>query len=402
MLRIVRDIIFTMIIASVGVGTGTDSYRAGVDACMEAISGLQLHKPQVLFVFASVSFDQDKLIEGVAKTSPGTLIVGCSSAGEISSEGFSLEKSVVIMAIASDKIKFWGAVGNHIIWNSKQAGTELANTLEYDSHGYMTSALLFLDIIIGNGEHTLSGVIERLGESFPVYGGSAADDMLFFQTYQYLGDKVYNGSVVGVGISGDYHAIGVARHGFLPIGIARTVTRSEGTTLHELDGKPAISIYQDYLGDEHLSELREGLLPSLAASYPLGVFFPESNNAILRTPIFVDQKGAMTFTSTIPVGSEVRLMISDTERGIEVAEATAREAVAKLEGRKPKAAIIINSVARRKMFGLKADEEIQVIQQIIGRDVPIVGYYSYAQIGDRLMGHVPLHNGSLLIWLLAE
>ena len=47
-------------------------------------------------------------------------------------------------------------------------------------------------------------------------------------------------------------------------------------------------------------------------------------------------------------------------------------------------------------------EEIQVIQQVIGRDVPIAGYYSYAQIGDRLGGQVPFHNGSLLIWLLAE
>ncbi len=391
-----------MIAASVGVGTGSDAYRAGVDACAEAISGLSHLKPEVLFVFASISFDQDKLIEGVSKTSPGTLIVGCSSAGEISGDGLSLEKSVVIMAIASDKIKFWGAVGNHIIWNSKQAGQELANTLEYNSHGYMTSVLLFLDIIAGNGELALSGMLERLGQNFPVYGGSAADDLLFFQTYQYLGEKVYNGSVVGVGISGEYHAIGVARHGFLPIGIARKVTHSEGTTLLELDGKPAISIYEDYFGEEHLSTLHEGLLPALAVSYPLGVFLPESNHVILRNPVFVDQKGAMTFTSAIPVGSDVRLMISDTERGLEVAVETAKEAVAKLEGRKPKAAIIINSVARKKMLGAKADEEIQVIQQVIGRDVPIVGYYSYAQIGDKLGGHVPFHNGSLLIWLLAE
>jgi hypothetical protein len=391
-----------MIAASVGVGLGTDAYRAGVDACAEALSGLSLHKPEVLFVFASVALDQDKLIEGISKSSPGTLIVGCSTAGEISSDGFSLEKSVVVMAIASDKIKFWGAVGNHIIWNSKQAGQELANTLEYDSHGYMTSALLFLDIISGNGEMALNGMLERLGQNFPVYGGSAADDMLFFQTYQYLGDKVYNGSAVGVGISGEYHAAGVARHGFLPIGISRRVTRSEGTTLLELDGKPAVTIYEDYFGEEHLNELHEGLLPALAVSYPLGVFLPESNHVILRNPVFVDQKGGMTFTSTIPEGSEVRLMISDIERGLEVAVETAKEAVAKLEGRKPKAAIIINSVARKKMFGGMADEEIQVIQQVIGRDVPIAGYYSYAQIGDKLGGQVPFHNGSLLIWLLAE
>lgn len=391
-----------MIAASVGVGSGTDSYRAGVDACTEALAGLLHQKPEVLFVFASIIFDQDKLIEGISKCSPGTLLVGCSSAGEISGDGLSLEKSVVVMAIASDKVKFWGAIGNHIIWNAKQAGQELANTLEYDSHGYMTSALLFLDIISGNGELALSGMLERLGQNFPINGGSAADDMLFFQTYQYLGDKVYNGSAVGVGLSGEYHAVGVARHGFLPIGIARKVTRSEGTTLLELDGKPAISIYEDYFGEEHLSALHEGLLPALAVSYPLGVFMTETNHIILRTPIFVDQKGAMTFTSAIPEGAEVRLMISDIEQGLEIAKQTAMEAVAKLEGRKPKAAIIINSVARKKMLGGKADEEIQVIQQIVGRDVPIVGYYSYAQIGDRLGGQVPFHNGSLLVWLLAE
>jgi hypothetical protein len=391
-----------MIAASVGVGSGSDPYRAGVDATTEAISGLPLKKPEVLFVFASVALDQDRLIEGIAKTSPGTLIVGCSTAGEISGDGLSLEKSVVVMAIASDTIKFWGAVGNHIIWNAKQAGAELANTLEYDSHGYMKSALVFLDIISGNGEGVLSGMLERLGQGFPVYGGSAADDLLFFQTYQYLGDKAYNGSAVGVGISGEYHAVGVARHGFLPIGIARKVTRSEGTTLHEIDGKPAISIYEEYFGEEHLSELHEGLLPALAVSYPLGVFVAESNEVLLRTPIFVDQKGAMTFTTPIPEGAEVRLMISDIEQGLEVSRQTAQEAIAKLEGRRPKAAIVINSVARKKMFGVKADEEIEVIQQVLGRDVPIAGFYSYAQIGDRIGGNVPFHNGSLLIWLLAE
>ncbi len=391
-----------MITASVGVGTGPDAYKAGAEACIGALSGLPDKKANILFVFGSVAFDQDKLIEGICETSPESLLVGCSTSGEISSEGFSTEGSVVVLGIASDQIKFWGGVGNHILWNAKQAGEECANVLEYDSHGYITSALLFLDIISGNGDLTLSGALDRLGHDFPVFGGAAGDDLLFFQTFQYLQNKVYSGSVVGVGISGEYKAAGVAMHGFLPIGIARTVTKAEGTTLFELDGKPASSIYEEYFGEEHLSELHEGLLPTLAVSYPLGVFLPESTEVVLRNPVFVDQRGAMTFTAAIPMGAEIRLMISDVERGLEVAAIAARQILEKLEGRKLKAVIIVNSVARKKMLGLHVDEEIQVIQRILGRDVPIAGFYSYAQIGGKLGDQIPFHNGSLLIWGLAE
>jgi hypothetical protein len=392
-----------MISASVGVGTDKDSYKAGSEACAQAISGIPPPaRAHALIVFGSTTFDQDRLLAGVAETAPDALIIGCSTAGEISSEGRSTEHSVVVMAITSDQMRFWGGVGNHILWNPHQAGEECANALQYDSHGYITSALVFLDVLSGSGDATLGGVFERLGSEFPVHGGAAGDEMIFFETYQYLQGKAHRGSLVGMGMSGDYHAVGVAMHGFLPIGIARKVTRSEGTTLFELDGKPAASIYEEYFGEEHLKELHDGLLPALAVSYPLGVFAEESNEVVLRNPVFVDQKGAMTFTSSIPVGADIRLMISDIERGLDTARLAAEEVLRKLNGRKPKAVIIINSVSRKKMLGLHADEEIEIIQRVFGRDVPMVGLYTYAQIASQLGGVTPFHNGSLLIWALAE
>jgi hypothetical protein len=391
-----------MITASVGIGTDLDARKAGAEACMQALEGLSRHQANVLFVFGSISFDQDKLMEGVAETAGGCLVIGCSTAGEISSEGYSAEKSVVVMAISSDQVKFWGGAGHHILWNPKQAGEECANALEYSSHGYITSALFFLDILSGNGDLTLAGAFGLLGKNFPLFGCAAADDLFFYETYQYLDGKAYSGSVVGVGLSGEYKIAGVVKHGFLPIGIARKVTKSEGTTLFELDGKPAVSIYEDYFGEEHLKELHKGLLPSHTISYPLGIFLPESNNVMLRNPVFVDQRGAMTFTAAIPEGAEIRLMISDLERGLETAELAAKEVLLKLEGRKPKAVIVMSSVARKIMLGVHADEEIQIIQNIIGRDVPMVGLYSYAQVGGQQGDEIPFQNGSLLIWALAE
>ena len=129
----------------------------------------------------------------------------------------------------------------------------------------------------------------------------------FPQTYQYYKDKAYRGSIVGLGISGEFKVAATIKHGFLPIGVSRMVTKSKDLTLQELDGKPASSIYQDYFGEEHLHELHEGLLPSLAVSYPLGVFLPESNNVILRNPVSVDKNGTMRFTSAIPASCRIWL-----------------------------------------------------------------------------------------------
>lgn len=392
-----------MIVANVGVGTGPDPEKAGREACLQALSLLPEKRADLVFVFSSVTHDQDKLLSSVASTTGNALVTGCSTAGEISSEGLASEKSVVVLALASDTVRFFGASGHHLIWNAMQAGQDCANKLQYDSRGYVTSALLFLDVMSGKTDQAIAGFLERIGKGFPVYGAAAADDLLFFETYQYLGDKVYSGSIVGVGLAGEYVCASVAAHGFLPVGIARRVTRAEGTTLIELDGKPAASIYEEYFGEEHLPELHEGLLPTMAVSYPLGVFLPNRNDAILRNPVFVDKNGAMTFTAAIPEGAEVRLMISDIEEGLRTAEAAASELLLRLGGRRPRAALVINSVARKKMLGLRADEEIQLIQSILGRDVPIAGFYSYGQIlSQEAEIGAPFHNGSILIWAIAE
>lgn len=390
-----------MIVASVGVGNDGNPEKAGKEACLQALSGLPNNHADLLIVFASVSYDQDRIIAAIAATSPDTLLVGCSTSGEISSEAFSSEGSVVVMGIASDQMRFWGSASEHMISEPEHAGEEFANTLDYDSHGYASSCLLFLDIISGHGEQALRGVLRRAGPKYSVYGGGAADDQLFFETYQYFRNKSYSGAIAGVGFSGDFRVVGVSKHGFLPIGISRKVTRAEGNTLYELDGKPASSVYEEYFGEEHLHELHEGLLPALAVSYPLGIFVPDSNDVVLRNPVFVDQKGAMTFSAEIPENTEVRLMISDIERAFETAEEAAKDVIKQLGGTRPKAVVVVSSVARKKMLGPRADEEIEIIQRVFGRDVPIAGYYSYAQVGG-FGKEMPLHNGSILIWALAE
>jgi len=392
-----------MLFISVGVGTGDDAYKAGLEACDEAIATLNGHQPKLCFVFASVAFDQEKLLEAIVKNVQGAIVIGCSSAGEISSEGLAMDRSVVLMAIATDSIEFFAASGDHTLIDPKSAGIQIAEKIQYDSRGYVSAGLLFLDVIAGHGEDVFRGATTHFGTDFPLFGGSAGDDLLFFQTYQYLNNKAFTSSAVGLGMAGKFTiGYGVA-HGFLPVGISRKVTRAEGANLYELDGKPAISIYSDYFGPEHMTDLREGLLSSIAVSYPLGVTTPDSPSTIIRNPVYVDNHGVMTFTSAIPEGADVRLMISGRDEAIESAKEASRDALKQLNGKTPKGALIINSVARRKLLGSYADEEIRAIQQILGRDVPIAGYYTYAQLGGAMAGlELPFHNSAIIVMLIAE
>ncbi|MDO8520750.1 MAG: FIST N-terminal domain-containing protein [bacterium] len=391
-----------MIAASVGVGKGNDAFRAGKGACMQALDGMPEKKADALIVFGSIFFDQDKLIEGVLAVAPDILTVGCSTSGELSSEGFVTEKSVVVLALSSDQIKFNAGLGNHILWNPGQAGLDCATTLRGGASGSENSTIVFFDIVAGSGDKTLAGLREGLGATLPVWGGASGDDLLFFETYQYFGGKAYTGSIVGLGLSGSHHAVGVALHGFLPVGRSRLVTKAEGTRLIELDGKPAAAIYEEYFGPEHFAELHKGLLPTLAASYPLGVSSPARDQIFLRNPIAVLPEGALILASPIPFGAEVRLMVSDTERALETARIAAEEALKRLEGRKPKAIIIIDSVTRKRIIGPRAGEEVEIIQRILGRDVPIAGFYGYAEVAGEGIGGDMVHNGSMLIWAIAE
>ncbi len=390
-----------MISAGVGIGTGENAYSAARDATLGALSGVLDHKAKTLLVFGSVSFDQDELLRGVADTAPETKIIGCSTAGEISSEGLSSEKSVVIMALGGDELDVETALGNHLLWNARQAGFDCAKELQYASHGYLQAGIVFTDVIAGNGELAVDGMRERLGPSIPLTGAAAGDDLLFFETYQYFGDRAYSGSVASLGLSGKFVVASAVADGFLPIGMPRRITKSEGVTVQQIDNARAVSVYEDYFGSDYSSELHEHLLSDLAVTFPLGIMAPDSDRLISRNPIYADEKGGMIFTAPIPEGSAAHIMISDTAQTLSSARDAAERIMKEIGAKKPRAALVFNSIARKKLLGSDADEEIHIIQNIIGREVPLAGFYGYAQIDSPISGEKPFYNASLVIWVLA-
>ena len=396
--------------ASVGFSEGVDPYAVGVNACQDALNGIEGKRADAVIVFASVAYDQQKVLDGIRSVSgEAAIMVGASTAGEIVTSGPLNKHSVAVMLIKSDTLRFFADIGKDVAAGPHAAGKAVAEAVKAKAGEPLKTFVMFPDILAGNGADIVRGVQESLGEHFPAVGGAAGDDFKFEKTYQYLNGMAYSGSVVGLGIAGDFKfGIGV-KHGWLPVGLPRTVTKSSGSVLHELDGKPAIEIYEKYFGEEESKVLRTETLARLAITYPLGMRIEGSDEMLIRDPISVDEHGSITCAAEIPVGSEIQMMVGSREEAIAVAKEAAQNALNQLEGAKPKAVIIFNCIARNKLFGEHSPEEIKAIQSVIGSDVPLIGFYTYgeqAPLGGEVRNieqcKTAFHNETVVICVLAE
>lgn len=394
--------------ASVGTAYGDDSYAVGVNACQDAVEQLGDKNPDLLIVFSSVKYDQQKMLDGVRSVAPRALLFGSSTSGEITAQGPLKDRSVAIMAIKSPEIKYFVGVGQNILENPREAGKSAADKVKGEAGEALKAFIMFSDVLVGNGADIVRGVLDSLGAHFPVVGGASGDDFAFKKTYQYVNDKVYSGGVVGLGLAGNFK-IGISvKHGWIPVSEPMKVTKSAGAIVHEINGAPAIKIYEDYFGEEEVKVLRTEKLTKLALTYPLGMKVEGSDELLIRYPIIADEKGSITFPAEISEGSEIHLMIGSREEAVKAARETAQEAMSELGG-KPKAVIVFSSIARNKLFGERGGEEISAITEVVGRDTPLIGFYTYgeqAPIPARVKNinkcDSAFHNETVVIVALAD
>ncbi|MCK5490561.1 MAG: FIST C-terminal domain-containing protein [Candidatus Pacebacteria bacterium] len=361
----------------VGSSSNANPTKAGKEACLQAIEGL--NNINLLIVFSSSSYEQQEMLSAIREISDDVPLIGCSTAGEIIDSG-PTSKSVAVMAIESDSMKCVVAEGENIKPDPKEAGMRLAKKLTAQAGGAsINSVIMLIDVLTGNGADTVRGINKVLGDNTLIVGGAAGDDFSFKETYEYLNDKVLPSSLVGAGFYGDnVISVGV-RHGWVPIGSPMKVTKSHGAVINEIDGKPALSIYADYFGEKAKS-LKTEVLGKMALVYPLGLAIDNSDELLLRAPLSADENGAITFAAEVPEGSEIRLMIGSKSKAIDAAKEAARNALKDLEGGKPAGIIVFNCIARQKLFNREAKDEIDAIKEVLGKDVPIIGFYTYGEI----------------------
>ena len=369
-----------------GVGSSRqlDSFQAGREAAAQALEKVGAKEVQLVFVFSSVKYDQQQVVNGVRSVTGKADLLGCSDAGNITTLGPD-RKSVAVMVIYSNTLRWTIGLGRGIAENAKSAGMEVVQEiLKNHKEGKGKVLMILPDGLAGNGADIIRGAQDALGEGLPIVGGSAGDDFLFQKTYQYYGDQVLSGTVPGILFDGEIRiGIGV-RHGWMPIGEPHQATRSQGNILEQIDGKPAVSIYEEYFG-KRAEELRAEPLARMAIVYPLGITVPGSAEYLIRDPITVREDGALVCAAEVPQGSQISLMIGGKQEAIQAAKIAAQQALETCP--RPRFAFIFNCIARNKVLGEHVGEEIDVIRSTLGSQTDLLGFYTYGEQAP-LMGFV--------------
>ena len=70
-----------MIKAEVGKSNNPDATKAGAEACKQVLSQA-VGRADLIIVFSTVAYDQEKMLKGVRSVSKEIPLVGCSDSGE--------------------------------------------------------------------------------------------------------------------------------------------------------------------------------------------------------------------------------------------------------------------------------------------------------------------------------
>ena len=323
-------------------------------------------------------------------------LVFASTAGEIA-QGRVIDNSIIATAIAFDKTPIRSvsmALGNNC--NSYEAGQRLFEQLQSDDLCYI---FVVSDGININGSELVSGLNSANYTNIPVTGGLAGDEDKFKSTETGLNCIPGEGNVVAVGFYGTDLLIG---HGSIggwdEFGYERTITKSHKNVLYQIDGKSALSLYKEYLGD-YVKEL-----PGSALLFPLSIKDAGNDMSLVRTILAVnEEEDSMTFAGNMPEGSKVRLMKGNFGKLIQAAADASDISVAKFKDVEPDLVILISCVGRKIVLQNRIDEEVEATGDVFGPNVNVAGFYSYGEITPlKPDTKCELHNQTMTITTFKE
>lgn len=323
-------------------------------------------------------------------------IIYCSTAGEIAGTK-ALEGSAVVTAAEFEKASFVIRTDNIARYNKNSTALGESLYQSFPAEGLRHIIVLSEGSFV-NGSALIQGMENKKQAGVSISGGLCGDDGRFQKTLVGYNHEPRRGEVVAIGLYGTTLEVTAASAGgWYAFGPMRIITKSEGNVLYEIDGKPALELYRNYLGE------RSGNIAESSLLYPLQVTYPGRDLAVVRTILNIDEENnAMILAGDVPEQSKVQLMMASID---DLAEGAREAALQAAQDREHTAslALLISCVGRRLAMGQRVEEELEQVQEVLGPQTVLNGMYSYGEIAPTKGNHFSeLHNQTMTLTLISE
>ena len=382
--------------AGVGMSRHHNPNVAGREAAEQALEKAGVSKPDLVFVFGSIGYDQHSLVRAVRETTGGAPLSGCSVEGTINGDDADESNfSVVVTAISSEEVRWHnGIVRGLVEADSRAVGQRVAEDLLPHLSADTIGLLVFPDgrndfgVATDSLDNFFAGLEENLpSERFlPLWGGGAGNDFSLDEPiYQYCDDEVISGGASYALLSGEAQTAWAISHGRIPIGGEREVTRARGNVIYEIDGKPAVDVIKEYLPEQALADDRDWMpyAVSLALSFKAPSYMKDEEYVVRSVPAVRMANGSITVQTEVQEGTSIWFSSRDKEKITTGFDRMAAQIKNQLGGAEPKLILQFECATRGKMM-FREQEKLKILEQFrksVGPDTPWAGFYTAGEIG---------------------
>ncbi len=382
--------------SAIGHAEGIDTNRVVNRALEQLAENLNGDVPKALIVFSSSEFDHSVMLRAITQAYPNTPISGGTTLGEFSMELGVSDDSILITALVCDTISFVSAAVEEISTDPAQT-IQLAWRDAVAALGESPKLCLVFPEAHTNPAGRVLRVLADLVEaedSCVLAGGLVGSDPSSIRPpVQFHESGPLSHGLVFMLAGGPLTTYAAACQNWHEVGPKATVTSAEGPIIHTINGQPAAQYYRNYLGPD---------APPLE-EFPLSIMDKNSDTPVVRGVLGIDDtNGFLRVSDDVTDGATVRLTkvkpqfllegVHDTFRNIP-REVVTHSAIA----------LSFSCGARRNLLGTDSLKEIKTLKHALPCFIPIVGFYSFGEVGPLEQGsRSGLHNHTLITLFLGE
>jgi len=347
-------------------------------------------KPTLAFVFISIKQDVDAVCTLLDQL--GIQIFGATTGGEFI-DGEIGAGTIAILLVDMDPSNFMILLGDYQDKDPESVTKQMAGKAKehFKNPSFIISSSF--ELVNSNviGDPIVKAIEAVCGANTIIWGGNAGDDFQFKETFVFTNRASTKRGILLLVLNADkITAKGLSASGQKPVGTEKTITKTKGDWVYEIDHQPAAEMVLKYLGLNLTQEEAETFNPT-DANVVLSVSRDKGDPVLRGVGVFNWKNKSIFILGSIKEGDKVRLTLPPD---FEVVEEVSKNAERIKQDEMPEAdaLLMFSCIGRLGQFGPLMGDEIEAVRKVF--NMPMAGFFTYGEFGRTKNGNNEYHNNT--------